>query len=84
LSASQGPPHVHDVIEALEQYATRANWAGRRRVLFTVSSDTGVGASVAESAAVEGPSPKIGAENAAGRSDRREMRVSIMNGGGGE
>jgi hypothetical protein len=70
-------PHVHDVIVALSQYATREKSAGRTSVLFTVSSETGVGVPVAESSLVEGARPKIGADSVAGRSERRGMRVKV-------
>jgi hypothetical protein len=77
LRALQGLPQVQVVIDTLEQYATRENSAGRTRVLDTTSRLSGAGAAVAESAAVEAPSPKMGADNAAGRSESREKRVNM-------
>jgi hypothetical protein len=75
LSASHGAPHVHVVMLALEQYATRANCAGRWSVLFTTSKETGVGAPVAESSPVDAPRPKIGRDSAPGRTERSGIIV---------
>lgn len=78
-SAAQGSPQSQAVIEALEQYATRANWAGLKNVLFADARSSGVGVPVAESASVESPRPKIGRDSAAGRSESKESSASMLN-----
>jgi hypothetical protein len=69
---SQGPPQSQDSSEELEQYAARANRAGRVSVALTVASDTGVGAPVASL----DPRPKRGAARAKGM--KEGMRNASM------
>ena len=39
--SSQGPPQSRDSTAALEQYASRENWAGRTKSDVIVASETG-------------------------------------------
>ncbi|KAJ7197974.1 hypothetical protein GGX14DRAFT_402296 [Mycena pura] len=59
-SASHLHQFVREARDAPEQYAARANWAGRRSVALTVASATGVGA---RESSPDDPRPKSGSKS---------------------